>query len=55
MFNQNLNKLGQHNNHINSLPALAGEITRPHFTSFKSCAHVISRYVGCYVSLKDGL
>jgi hypothetical protein len=47
MFNQNLNKLGQHNNHINSLAALAGKTLRAHFTSFKSCAHKISRYVGC--------
>ncbi len=49
MFNPHPNHIGQPNNHINSLAALAGKITRPHFTSFKSCAHVISRYVGCYV------
>jgi hypothetical protein len=44
MLNQYPNHIGQHNNHINSL---AAKTLRAHFTSFKSCAHKISRYVGC--------
>ena len=49
LFYQNRNDFGQHNNHINSLAALAGKILRSHFAALKSCAHKISRYVGCYV------
>jgi hypothetical protein len=49
MFNLNPNHIGQPNNHINSLAALAGKILRSHFAMLKSCAHKISRYVGCYV------
>jgi hypothetical protein len=53
LFSQNRVKSTRSNKHINSLASLAGKITRSHFTSFKSCAHVISRYVRCYVFLMN--
>jgi hypothetical protein len=52
MFSHNRNKFGQHNNHINSLAALAGEIVRAHFAVLKSCTHKLALYAGCYTTRK---
>jgi hypothetical protein len=52
MFNQNRKYIWQHNKRINSLPSVAGKITRAHFASLKSCTQLISRYAGCYAWIR---
>jgi hypothetical protein len=50
MFSHNRNKFGQHNNHINSLAALAGKNPHAHSASLHKRACIFSRYAGCYVT-----